>query len=202
MSPASASRVAWADLLAHPDVVEEAVVAGPVGFMAFHGGLELGTTEITRAAATACGASLYVVDQPAELRWHVPSHEVDPAGSERLAGWLAAVEVAVALHGYGRIDRPRRILLGGRNRAEAERLAPALAAALPELGVVTDLDEMPPELRGLHRRNPVNRPPAAGVQVELPPSARDRRLAGDAPDRVAAALAGWAGGYRAATTLP
>jgi phage replication-related protein YjqB (UPF0714/DUF867 family) len=202
VSPAAATRVTWAQLLAHPDVREEVVVAGPVGVMAFHGGLEMGTAEVARQVASASGASLYIVDQPAELRWHVPSHDVDPAGSDVLGNWMDGVEVVAALHGYGRIDRPRRILLGGRNRTEAMRLASVLETAVPELAVVTDLDEIPAELRGLHPRNPVNRPPAAGVQVELPPSARDPRLNVDGPDRVARALVEWVAGYRAATTLP
>ena len=177
-------------------------MAGPVGIMAFHGGLELGTAEIARAAAAASGASLYVVDQPAGLRWHVPSHAVDPAGSAALAEWLAGIETVASLHGYGRIDRPRRILLGGRNRVEAGRLAVHLEAAVPGLGVVTELDEMPAELRGLDRRNPVNRPPAGGVQVELPPSARDPRLDKEAPARVATALVAWVEGYRRLSVRP
>jgi phage replication-related protein YjqB (UPF0714/DUF867 family) len=195
-------RVTWAELLAHPEVEERSHLAGPVGVMAFHGGLEAGTAEIAEQAAEASGASLYVVRQPAPLRWHVPSHSVDPAGSVALCEWLAHVEVAVALHGYGRVRQPRRILLGGRNRAVAARLAECVAGRLPHLAVVVDLDEIPVELRGLHWGNPVNRPRRAGVQVELPPSARDRRLDPGAPDLVAAALADLVAGYRDATTLP
>jgi len=37
---------------------------------------------------------------------------------------------------------------------------------------VDDLDAVPSELRGLHPRNPVNRPPHGGVQLELPPYVR------------------------------
>lgn len=202
MTPAAARRVAWAELLAHPEVEERAVLAGRVGFMAFHGGLEAGTAEIAEAAADASLASLYLVRQPAALRWHVPSHAVTPQGSELLGTWLEHVDVAVALHGYGRIARPRRILLGGRNRDLAGRLATQLARRLPGLTAVTDLDDMPPELRGLHRDNPVNRPVRGGVQVELPPSARDVRLDPDAPGRVVRALAESVAGYLEATTLP
>jgi phage replication-related protein YjqB (UPF0714/DUF867 family) len=194
--------VTWAELLSHPDVHEEAVLQGPLGLMAFHGGLEAGTAEIARAAAAASGASLYLVEQPLGLRWHVPSHAVDPAASEPLRTWLEHVETVVALHGYGRIHQPRRILLGGRNRGLAARLAGALEARLPELRVVTDLQEMPKELRGLHPDNPVNRVTRAGVQMELPPSARDRRLGPVAPDLVQEALVELVEGYRDATTLP
>ncbi len=47
-----------------------------------------------------------------------------------------------------------------------------LEPALDGYTVVTDLDEIPRELRGLHRDNPVNRPGAGGVQLELPPRVR------------------------------
>lgn len=193
-------RVSWAELLAHPEVDERSQSAGPFGFMAFHGGLEVGTAEIAEEAAAGAGASLYVVRQPSYLRWHVPSHSVDPARSERLRRWLSHVQVAIALHGYGRIRQPGRILLGGRNRALAARVADSLALSLPDLPVVTDLDEIPRELRGLHPDNPVNRPPQDGVQVELPPRARDPRIDPTARVRLVEALVAVASAYRNAPT--
>ena len=57
------------------------------------------------------------------------------------------------------------------------------------MNVITDLDDIPIELRGLHPANPVNQPAGGGVQVELPPSARDLWLGPDAPDHVASASA-------------
>lgn len=200
--PAPPIRVTWTELLARPDVEEESRLSGPFGFMAFHGGLEAGTAEIAEEAAAAAGASLYVVRQPPGLRWHVPSHSVDPAGSERLRRWLSHVQVAVALHGYGRIRRPGRILLGGRNRSLAVELAESLRTHLPHLTVVTEMDDIPAELRGLHPANPVNRPPRAGVQVELPPRARDRGLDPVAPGLVAEALAAVARVDGPATSSP
>jgi phage replication-related protein YjqB (UPF0714/DUF867 family) len=170
--PERARTATWSELLAHPEVVERSVCAGGVGLMAFHGGLEGGTREIAEAAAEASGASLYTVDQPAELRWHVPSSLVDPERAPALAEWLSHVEVAIALHGYGRIARPRQVLLGGTNRRLAALLSDALTARLAGFEVVSDLAQIPAELRGLHPANPVNRPPAGGVQLELPPSAR------------------------------
>ena len=202
MTAEPSRRVTWAELLARPDVDERSELGGPLGFMAFHGGLEMGTAEIASQAAAATGASLYVVVQPADLRWHVPSPMVDPAGSERLRDWLDHVDVAVALHGYGRIRRPGRILLGGSNRGLAADLAETLAVRLPNLTPVTDLADIPVELRGLHPANPVNRPRHGGVQVELPPRARDPRLDAAAPGLVAEALAELARAYREATTLP
>jgi phage replication-related protein YjqB (UPF0714/DUF867 family) len=159
-------------LLAHPDVVERAVHAGPVGLMAFHGGLEGGTLEIASAAADACGASLYTVDQPPALRWHVPSNTVDPAHAPALAEWLAHVDIAIAVHGYGRMARRRQVLLGGTNRRMAALLCAHLQARLTGFAIVSDLALIPAELRGVHPANPVNRPPGGGVQIELPPSAR------------------------------
>jgi phage replication-related protein YjqB (UPF0714/DUF867 family) len=38
--------------------------------------------------------------------------------------------------------------------------------------VITDLEEIPLRLRGLHDDNPVNLPRDAGVQIELPPRVR------------------------------
>ena len=165
------TKVGWAELLAHPDVEERAVIRSDVGVIAIHGGLEAGTAEMATAMAVAAGASLYVVAQPPALRWHAPSHLLDPDRSG-LGAWLRHVRVAVSLHGYGRVHRPRRILLGGRNRDLARRLAAGLRPVLPGYEVVTDLAEMPPGLQGLHPSNPVNRPLLAGVQLELPPSAR------------------------------
>jgi phage replication-related protein YjqB (UPF0714/DUF867 family) len=164
--------------------------------MAFHGGLEGGTLEIASAAADACGASLYTVHQPPALRWHVPSNTVDPAGAPALANWLAHVDVAIALHGYGRIARPRQLLLGGTNRTMAALLGEHLAARLTGFAVVNDLALIPAELRGLHPANPVNRPPAGGVQIELPPSARGTSPGSDgAPalivDALVAAIHDW-----------
>ncbi len=172
MVPLPARTATWGDLLAHPEVVEQAVLRGRVGIMAFHGGLEGGTLEIAAAAADASGASLYTVAQPPGLRWHVPSNTVDPAIAPPLATWLSHVEVAIALHGYGRIGRPRQVLVGGTNRQLAALLSAALEARLADFAVVSDLELIPVELRGLHPFNPVNRPPDGGVQLELPPSAR------------------------------
>lgn len=183
--PPAAAEATWPDLLARPDVTEACVLRSPVGVLAFHGGLEAGTLEIARAAADAAGASLYTVDQPEELRWHVPSAAVDPGGSGMLAAFTGHVAVAVAVHGYGRGARPWDVLLGGSNRLLAGVLAEELDRRPPLVGVDA-LDEIPARLRGLHRANPVNRAPAGGVQVELPVRAR---LPGARPSVVAALVA-------------
>jgi phage replication-related protein YjqB (UPF0714/DUF867 family) len=163
----------FAELLAHDGVEEDLELRSPFGFLAFHGGnLEAGTDVIAAAAAEQAGASLYAVRQPDGLRWHLPSVEVTPDDSPALAAFLDHVEVAVALHGYGRDGWWTRLLLGGRNRELATHVAGHLRTALPGYDVVDDLDQIPPELRGVHRANPVNRCPGAGVQVELPPRVR------------------------------
>ncbi|HEX2575545.1 MAG TPA: poly-gamma-glutamate hydrolase family protein, partial [Aquihabitans sp.] len=95
-------------------------------------------------------------------------------GSPALAAFLAHVEVAVAVHGYGRRGMWTSLLLGGTNRALAAHLADHLAPVLPGYELVTDLDAMPDGLRGVHPRNPVNLPSAGGVQLELPPRVRGR----------------------------
>jgi phage replication-related protein YjqB (UPF0714/DUF867 family) len=174
-----------AELLATRGVREIHVPGGRVGLMALHGGLEHGTWEIARDVAAATGASLYAVVQPPDLRWHVPSIRFDPNHSETLRSYLRSVEVAVSVHGFGRKGMRSVALLGGRNRPLAARLSAALetrrglrAVHLPE--------EIPPKLRGMHPRNPVNRPPRCGVQIEL---TADLRL-GSSRNRVASALAG------------
>ena len=161
-------RVVFADLLAHPDVVEEQVLASPVGFLALHGGLEPGTAEIAVAAARRAGASWYVIVQPDELKQHVPSHEHDPADAPLLAAFLSHVHVVISVHGYwGHDDLHAALLVGGRDRELAASLGTRLRVALPEYRVVDDLDAIPRRLRGIDPRNPVNRA-ARGVQVELP----------------------------------
>ena len=163
-----------ADLLALPGVEEESRIAGRFGVMAFHGGsLERGTDAIAVAAADLAGASLYVVRQPPDLRWHVPSTAFDPADSPALAAFVDHVDVAVAIHGYGRAGMWTTLLLGGRNRPLAARLGAALRTGLGDgFTVVDELPAIPQRLRGLHPRNPVNLPRGDGVQVELPPRVR------------------------------
>lgn len=163
----------FAELLASPGVEEVLELRSTFGFLAFHGGsLERRTDVIAAEAARRAGASLYAVVQPADLRWHLPSSDVDPDASAPLREFLGHVDVAVAVHGYGRQGRWRALLLGGTNRALARHLAGHLRGALADHEVVDELDAVPPELRGLHPRNPVNRPPRGGVQLELPPYVR------------------------------
>jgi phage replication-related protein YjqB (UPF0714/DUF867 family) len=160
--------VAFAELLAHPDVVEEQVLASPVGFLALHGGLEPGTAEIAREAARRAGASSYAIVQPDDLKHHVPSHENDPAYAPLLAGFLEHVDAVVSVHGYwGHADLHSALLVGGADRDLAHDLAACLRVALPDYVVIDELDHIPRRLRGLDPRNPVNRA-ARGVQVELP----------------------------------
>ena len=164
----------FAELLAHDGVEEDLVLRSTFGFMAFHGGnLEAGTDLVATAAAEASGASLYAVRQPPTLRWHVPSIEVDPAESSALATFVAHVDVAVAIHGFGRAGLWTTLLLGGTNRLLAAHVATHLRASLDDgYVVVDDLDEIPRDLRGVHARNPVNACRLGGVQLELPPRVR------------------------------
>jgi len=162
-----------AELLATPGVIEEHRIAGPVGIMAFHGGsLERMTDVILDAVAARCDASTYVVRQPMGFRWHVPSREFDPADSWRLAEFLDHVDVAIALHGFGRHGLYTTLLAGGSNRTLAHHLARHITEHLPDYSVPTELDDIPIELRGLHEDNPVNRTRHGGVQLELPPRVR------------------------------
>ncbi len=161
------------ELLAHPGVEEICTLRSSFGFMAFHGGsLEQKTDDIALAAAEQGGASVYAVVQPPGFRWHLPSAQIDPAHSPLLAGFLDHVDVAVAVHGFGRQDMFTTLLLGGRNRGLGRHVGLSLQGALPEYDIVDELDRIPKELRGLHPDNPVNRPRQGGVQLELPPRVR------------------------------
>jgi len=167
----------FAELLAHDGVEEDLELRSAFGFMAFHGGnLEEGTDLVASAAAAAAGASLYAVRQPPSLRWHLPSIEVTREDSPALGAFLDHVDVAVAVHGFGRAGFWTTLLLGGTNRALAAHLAGHLRGALPDYSVVDELEEIPSDLRGVHRRNPVTLPRQGGVQLELPPRTRSRTV--------------------------
>lgn len=148
------------------------------GFLAIHGGgLEEMTDVIAERVAEAAGASVYLLRHPDRYPHHLPSARFDPAPSPPLAEFVDHVDVAVSLHGYGRIGRSTQLLAGGRNRALADHLARHIQ--LHGYQVVTDLDDIPLELRGLHPDNPVNRVREGGTQLEL--SVRVRGLSPRSP---------------------
>jgi phage replication-related protein YjqB (UPF0714/DUF867 family) len=163
-----------AELLAHPGVEEVCELRGRFGLLAPHGGnLEQGTDTVASRVADRTSASLYMVRQPPDLYWHVPSVAFDVGASPALAAFVGHVDVVVAVHGYGRVDMWTTLLLGGGNRGLSTRLGAALRESLGDgFTIVDDLDAIPPELRGLHPRNPVNLPRAGGAQLELPPRVR------------------------------
>ena len=69
------------------------------------------------------GALTVALRHPDRYPHHLPSVLFDPGESSRLAEFLKHVDVAVSLHGYGRIGRSTQLLAGGRNRALAAHLA-------------------------------------------------------------------------------
>jgi phage replication-related protein YjqB (UPF0714/DUF867 family) len=163
----------FAELLAEPGVQEHCELRSRFGFMAYHGGaLEVMTDVIARTAAAASGASYYGVHQPDGMRHHLPSIRVRPEESVALAEFVAHVDVVVTIHGFGRRGLFTSLLLGGRNRELADHMASHVRRALPAYDVVTDLERIPPALRGQHPANPVNLPRDGGVQIELPPRVR------------------------------
>ncbi len=158
-------------LLSDPEVTESATLRSRFGFLAIHGGgLERMTDVIAERAAEAADASSYVVRHPAGYPHHLASARYLPEQSERLAAFLDHVDVVVSVHGYGRIGRSNQLLAGGGNRALAAHLSRHLS--IPGHQLVTDLDAIPRELRGLHPDNPVNRARGGGAQLELPPRVR------------------------------
>jgi phage replication-related protein YjqB (UPF0714/DUF867 family) len=166
------------ELLSQPGVSEVSQLRSRFGFLAIHGGgLEEMTDVIAERAAEAAGASVYLLRHPDRYPHHVASARFDPTESPRLAEFLDHVDVAVSLHGYGRIGRSTQLLAGGRNRALADHLARHIQ--LNGYQVVTDLEDIPHELRGLHPDNPVNRVRDGGTQLEL--SVRVRGLSPRSP---------------------
>jgi phage replication-related protein YjqB (UPF0714/DUF867 family) len=158
-------------LLAQPGVTEDSWLRSRFGFLAIHGGgLEEMTDVIAERAAAAADASLYLLRHPDHYPHHLPSARFLASESTRLARFLDHVDVAVSIHGYGRIGRSTQLLAGGRNRELAAHLARYIN--LPGYHVVVDLDAIPRELRGLHPDNPVNRVRGGGTQLELSPRVR------------------------------
>ena len=161
----------FSELLRQSGIDEESRLRSRFGFLAIHGGgLEHMTDVIAQRAADAADASVYVVRHPDRYPHHLPSARFRTDESTTLAAFLDHVDVVVSLHGYGRIGRSTQLLAGGCNRELAAHLA--LHLHLPGYHLVTDLDAIPSELRGLHRDNPVNRARHGGVQLELSPRVR------------------------------
>ena len=129
------------------------------------------TDVIAERAADAAGASVYLLRHPEDYPHHLPSALYRAEESARLAEFLDHVEVAISLHGYGRMGRSTQLLAGGRNRDSRRPSRRALRRARAT-SVITDLDAIPRELRGLHPDNPVNRVRGGGTQLELSPRVR------------------------------
>ena len=163
----------FAQLLAMTGVQEVCELRSRIGFMAYHGGsLEEQTDVIASRAAERSGASYYAVLQPHDVQLHIPSHKVSPSASVHLTTFIAHVDIVITIHGFGRRDHFTSLLLGGQNRDLADHVARHLQPRLPEYEIVTELDRIPKDLRGLHPDNPVNLPARQGVQIELPPRIR------------------------------
>jgi phage replication-related protein YjqB (UPF0714/DUF867 family)/gamma-glutamylcyclotransferase (GGCT)/AIG2-like uncharacterized protein YtfP len=165
--PTTPAPQSFSELLADQEVAEASRLRSRFGFLAIHGGgLEQMTDVIAERAADEAGASVYVVRHPDRYPHHLPSARYVREESALLSEFLDHVDVAVSLHGYGRIGRATQLLAGGGNRALASHVAGHLQ--LPGYRVVTDIDEIPLELRGLHPQNPVNQTRYGGTQLELP----------------------------------
>ena len=178
LSPASAAPQSLSALLAEPGVTEFSRLRSRFGFLAIHGGgLEQITDVIAERAADAAQASVYLVRHPDHYPHHLSSARFCADESPRLAEFLNHVDVAVSLHGYGRLGHSTELLAGGRNRQLANHLARHID--VPGYQVVTDLEAIPLELRGLHPDNPVNRVRGGGTQLEL--SSRIRGISPRSP---------------------
>lgn len=182
------------ELLALPGVEEVCELRSAVGFMALHGGSQdRGTHEIASRAAGMSGSSYYGIVQPPDVRVHLTSRRHDPRQSDAMQAFLGHVAVAISVHGFGRdsfevgIDAEgglviepygpalrgrqsgplRGIIVGGRNDALVEAACKLLRERLPGYQAGSERVRL-----GFHPDNPVNLPPAHGVQIELPPALR------------------------------
>jgi phage replication-related protein YjqB (UPF0714/DUF867 family) len=183
-----------AELLALPGVKETCILRSRVGVMALHGGSQdRGTDEIARRAAERAGASYYAIVQPAGLRVHLTSRLHNPRHSAPLQAFLAQVDVAVSVHGFGRdgfalwIDSDRGLVIEPYGPATRGRQTGPLRGIIVG-GLNADLLDAARSLfrnrfpgyhladervrLGFHPDNPVNLPPQRGVQIELPPGLR------------------------------
>ena len=111
-----------------PAIIEDSTLRSRFGFLAIHGGgLEQMTDVIAERAADAADASVYVLRHPDHYPHHLPSALYRAEESERLAEFLDHVDVAVSLHGYGRIG-PQHPAAGRRSQPRARR-APRAATS-------------------------------------------------------------------------
>jgi phage replication-related protein YjqB (UPF0714/DUF867 family) len=153
-------------------VIEECDLRSGFGVMAYHGGwLEATTDVIARAVAERTGSSYYGIRWP-DGAPHLSSLQFDPNHSSALNEFLSHVHTVVTIHGYGRRGYWSSLLVGGTHRELAGHISGHLRTALPVYDIIDDIDKIPTELRGLHAKNPVNRPANGGVQIELPPRVR------------------------------
>ena len=84
-------------------------------------------------AAERTGASLYAVVQAPPHRTHLASTAFDPSHSPRLASFLEHVDVAIAVHGYGRALRHH--LLVTRPYQGVEAIGIDLSSAIGHAGI-------------------------------------------------------------------
>ncbi|MFD4727943.1 poly-gamma-glutamate hydrolase family protein [Streptomyces seoulensis] len=155
-------------------------LAGPIGLLALHGGVEGGTAELATEVAARTGATLLTFTQPEGPPTHIPSTRIGPCTP--LTTFLTHTTLTISLHGHNRRDAPRTIYVGGSNRPAARTLASGLARHAQAFDPIITLSEIPNPLRGLHPDNPVNHTRDGGVQLELPVLARTTHQAPTAPE--------------------
>lgn len=153
-------------------------LAGLIGLLALHGGVEGGTAELATEVAARTGATLLTFTQPEGPPTHIPSTRMSPCAP--LTTFLTHTTLTISLHGHNRPTTPRTIYAGGSNRPAARVLAAALADS--SFTPVTTLSDIPHPLRGLHPDNPVNQTRYGGVQLELPIQARTTHPAPTNPE--------------------
>jgi phage replication-related protein YjqB (UPF0714/DUF867 family) len=182
------------ELLSLSGVKETCVLRSSVGIMALHGGSQdRGTDQIASRAAEQARASYYAIVQSAGLRVHLTSRLHNPDHSALLRAFLAHVDIAISVHGFGRdgfglwVDSERGlvvepygpairgrqtgplrgIIVGGLNADLLSAARKVFYDRFPGCHLADELVRL-----GFHADNPVNLPSQRGVQIELPPGLR------------------------------
>jgi len=171
---------AFAQLLDTPGVEEVSELRSRVGFMAYHGGaLEAMTDVIAARAAAMAGASFYAVIQPDGMREHLPSIQVSPQESDRLAAFVEHVdELAcvgqrpsdtasglVTVNVDPQVRRPCRPGEVGRRAGVCQVLSePVVELKRTQVRFVLDAGLRVTVTVRLNRRGGIDAPPVAGAR--------------------------------------
>ena len=168
--------VGFAELLAHPDVVEELELRAGSGSSPCTAGSNRARP---RSPARRPGARERPATRscsPTTCTCTCRRSTPIPSEAPRLAGFLDHVDRHLRARLLRPLDDRSRSSSAAATACSHEALAGRLRAALTDYVVIDDLDGDPRRLRGLDPRNPVNRAERGGAARAPAPGARDRSV--------------------------